>query len=710
MTSQGSSSFADPYLTKAVQDYQAQRWEECQDNLRWVLFHDANSYLGHYYQGSVYLKLKKFKDAEYELKTCIAIDNDKIEAYLKMVNLYDAIKDTNRVRQYLNRLQELAPKSREYLKLSADRFQKDKKFREASEVYGKIADEYNAHNHKEKAIPFLIKKAECLYLVYDCMGALEILKNIKEKDIKDKKNYLILLIKIHFALFNFQVTDKFFKEGEGIAEGKDDFQSLLIYKELLLEHHNTVIDLCHPFIAERENLLDNELKASLNRVVFCLACSYLATNKIEEFTTYILKCNPRLENIEYLLVFARYLFMEKKYLQALEYIERIEKQTTGYTPAILFKISLLKAQGQVVEADELQKKNQRIIDEYYKGIQKLEDFKREEAKRNNPERSKETEEVNIEQPISTISFSMNDFETMSIATNMFTPNTPTQTTTKEFRPQSSQIYTPPPNTPMSGKVKLIGKGGFGEVWEEWFNGEKKAVKYIFDENAIDEIREEVSRMIVLRHKNIVFLDGFFGNKMIMELEEGGSLKSLLKKKELELSLKFKMTMILGITEGLIYLHKKGIVHGDMKADNILLDKVYTGEEPYPTPKICDFGLSQIKMKDDEDVNVLGGTLPFIAPEALIRRTANLKSDVYTFGLTIYEIISRKTPYEGFKQDDLMEVKKENKLPEMEFEDETCKEEITNLINYCCKQDPNERPTMEDVEKEVKNILQTLDFD
>ena len=194
----------------------------------------------------------------------------------------------------------------------------------------------------------------------------------------------------------------------------------------------------------------------------------------------------------------------------------------------------------------------------------------------------------------------------------------------------------------------------------------------------------------------------------MELAEGGSLKNLLKSNN-NLSIEFKIEMIEGVAEGLRFLHQHNIIHGDLKSENILLDKPYTGKKPYPTPKICDFGLSKISRNDDNDpdqeINFCG-TLRFMAPETLNNGELKQESDIFMFGMTIYEIITQSSPYMGMKQEEII-LKKRDKiiLPDISYFEENSQDYTTNelkkLIIDCTKFDPDDRIKIDDIIERIK---------
>ena len=131
-----------------------------------------------------------------------------------------------------------------------------------------------------------------------------------------------------------------------------------------------------------------------------------------------------------------------------------------------------------------------------------------------------------------------------------------------------------------------------------------------------------------------------GNKaFIMEYMPRGSLRSFLEDKSQEILWDTRMTIAIDIGNGLSYLHKKNILHRDLKSLNVLLDINYSA-------KIGDFGLSKIKLEtSSSSTKSKAGTIRWRAPEAFKRgfRPAN-SMDIYSYGMVLWEIASRKLPF------------------------------------------------------------------
>ena len=183
--------------------------------------------------------------------------------------------------------------------------------------------------------------------------------------------------------------------------------------------------------------------------------------------------------------------------------------------------------------------------------------------------------------------------------------------------------------------------------------------------------------------------------LVMELAEGGTLRDMLRSERGgALTDPERLQMVSQIAAGMSYLHSREIAHRDLKSLNVLLRK--------GACKIADFGLSR---EDDgvtatSTVGVLG-TPAWSAPEVLQGKMdspgAAFKADVYSFGVTIWEIYSCKTPWDGMKPLWIMNEVANNKKSLDISVDWPAK--IRALLVSCFKRNPDERPTMERIESD-----------
>ncbi|XVE51218.1 hypothetical protein DITRI_Ditri02bG0022200 [Diplodiscus trichospermus] len=197
----------------------------------------------------------------------------------------------------------------------------------------------------------------------------------------------------------------------------------------------------------------------------------------------------------------------------------------------------------------------------------------------------------------------------------------------------------------SSKNKL-GQGGFGPVYKGNLpDGRIVAVKRLSSSSGQgkEEFVNEVGLISKLQHKNLVRLFGFCIGKeeriLVYEFMANKSLDKFLFDpiKRAELCWRKRFNIIQGVARGLLYLHHDScltVIHRDLKTSNILLDDKMN-------PKISDFGLARICQGTQYVANTrrVAGTLGYMSPEYALTGIFSVKSDVFSFGVLLLEIIS-----------------------------------------------------------------------
>ncbi|KAF9621304.1 hypothetical protein IFM89_019390 [Coptis chinensis] len=195
----------------------------------------------------------------------------------------------------------------------------------------------------------------------------------------------------------------------------------------------------------------------------------------------------------------------------------------------------------------------------------------------------------------------------------------------------------------------IGEGGFGPVYKGVLSdGSVIAVKQLSSKSKQGnrEFVNEISMLSALRHPHLVRLFGccIEGNQLLLiyEYMENNSLARALFGPEdgrIKLDWPTRFKVCLGIARGLAYLHEESrlkIIHRDMKATNVLLDKDLTA-------KISDFGLAKLDEEENTHISTrVAGTIGYMAPEYAMRGYLTEKADVYSFGIVALEIVSGKS--------------------------------------------------------------------
>ena len=195
-------------------------------------------------------------------------------------------------------------------------------------------------------------------------------------------------------------------------------------------------------------------------------------------------------------------------------------------------------------------------------------------------------------------------------------------------------------------VERIGAGGLGVVHkvEDRVSGRQLAMKVMPRDHGVANLRSEFLALARLRHDNIVSVsdyglteagDDFF----TMEFVEGPALLEAVTDVP---SAQFYQ-LIIGVLRALAFIHSRGMVHADLKPSNILIDAAKLEEEPNRAARLADFGLAA--SLSDPDSSVARGTVGYAAPEVYAGRL-DARSDLYSFGVIIYEMLTGEKPYTG----------------------------------------------------------------
>jgi serine/threonine protein kinase/ABC-type branched-subunit amino acid transport system substrate-binding protein len=250
---------------------------------------------------------------------------------------------------------------------------------------------------------------------------------------------------------------------------------------------------------------------------------------------------------------------------------------------------------------------------------------------------------------------------------------------------------------------LIGSGSFGHVYCGEYRGADVAIKKLkvpkMNKQQLDEFLQEAAVMVGLRHPNIVLFMGVCVDPpelcIITEFMMRGSLYDVLHNDKLQLPFPLLRSMIIDVLKGLQFIHSAGIIHRDLKSPNLLVDKNWT-------IKIADFGLSCAKSESKDDAQI---SLLWTAPEILLQDKGcyTEKSDVYSFAVIMWEIMSRQTPFEGIAAAAISPMVVAGKRPLMfpEWNDV-----IASTITKSWDQNAFNRPTI----KQIRAMVEAIEVD
>ncbi|THG15956.1 hypothetical protein TEA_029915 [Camellia sinensis var. sinensis] len=266
----------------------------------------------------------------------------------------------------------------------------------------------------------------------------------------------------------------------------------------------------------------------------------------------------------------------------------------------------------------------------------------------------------------------------------------------------------------------LGEGGFGPVYKGIFlGGQEIAIKRLSSHlgQGLEEFKNEVVLIAKLQHRNLVRLLGYCikGDEKILlyEYMANKSLDTFIFDRTLCLSLDWekRFDIILGIARGLLYLHQDSrlrIIHRDLKTSNILLDEEMN-------PKISDFGLARIVKGKETEANTMRivGTYGYMSPKYALDGLFSIKSDVFSFGVIVLEIVSGKRNTGFYQSKQALNLlgyawRLWNEEKALDLMDQTLIEscnrgEVFKCINVgflCVQEDPRDRPN-------VSNVLSML---
>ena len=227
---------------------------------------------------------------------------------------------------------------------------------------------------------------------------------------------------------------------------------------------------------------------------------------------------------------------------------------------------------------------------------------------------------------------------------------------------------------------LIGKGGFAEVYVGNLRHTDVAIKKMenTDRYILESFYSELNILSMIRHPNIISLLGICIEDeiqpiLVFEYMPNGSLSDLFEKQySEEVTQKIAYQVAIGIS----YLHACRIIHGDIKAQNILIDKYFDA-------KLADVGISR-SLPNSTKTNIHCGSPGFLPPES----TLSTKVDIFSFGMLLLQMISKKKDI--FHARIHCQKNAENMSENIHY--------LYLLANECTKEKPEDRPSMDNILK------------
>jgi len=261
-------------------------------------------------------------------------------------------------------------------------------------------------------------------------------------------------------------------------------------------------------------------------------------------------------------------------------------------------------------------------------------------------------------------------------------------------------------------AEVLGSGGYGAVYKTSYNGSFVAVKALFaggedssvPANIAKMMRREATIMCSLNHPNILRVHGVVSERgwIVMDLCEGGALDEALKDPEQAFDDATQTRLCAEVATGVAYLHMKevSIVHGDMKAGNVLLTRDRSA-------RLCDFGLSEAKNRSKTMTSAANAgatesnalTVAWSAPELFTAEPKSFATDVYALGLTLWEIYERATPFASMPEAAVVNQVLSGRRPKLAKTPESTRP----LVEACWSEDPKERPGADRVALMLTNL-------
>uniref|UniRef100_A0A1B0AN14 mitogen-activated protein kinase kinase kinase n=1 Tax=Glossina palpalis gambiensis TaxID=67801 RepID=A0A1B0AN14_9MUSC len=262
--------------------------------------------------------------------------------------------------------------------------------------------------------------------------------------------------------------------------------------------------------------------------------------------------------------------------------------------------------------------------------------------------------------------------------------------------------------------EVIGVGGFCKVHRGFYRNEEVAIKAARQtadedmETMRDNVLQEAKLFWALKHENIVALRGVCLKPpklcLVMEYARGGSLNRILAGRKIPPDV--LVNWAIQIARGMNYLHNEApisVIHRDLKSSNVLIFEAIEGDNLHKkTLKITDFGLAR-ELYNTTRMSA-AGTYAWMPPEVISRGTYSKSSDVWSYGVLLWELITGETPYKGF---DSLSVAYGVAVNTLTLPiPKTCPEAWGKLMKSCWASDPHNRPGFKDVLLKLEDIARS----
>ena len=259
-------------------------------------------------------------------------------------------------------------------------------------------------------------------------------------------------------------------------------------------------------------------------------------------------------------------------------------------------------------------------------------------------------------------------------------------------------------------IKTIGEGGMANVYlaNDTILDRKVAIKVLRgdlsnDEKFIRRFKREALSVSNLSHPNIVEVydvgeeDGNY--YIVMEYIEGKTLKQLLQKRG-ALTLNEVIDIMTQLTDGLAHAHEAYIIHRDIKPQNIMI-------EDNGLVKITDFGIAMaLNSSQLTQTNSVMGSVHYLPPEQANGKGSTVKSDIYSLGILMYELLTGSVPFKGDTAVEIALKHMKEKIPSIRKQNPTIPQSVENIVLKATAKNPKNRyDNVRDMYKDLQTALQ-----
>ncbi len=262
-------------------------------------------------------------------------------------------------------------------------------------------------------------------------------------------------------------------------------------------------------------------------------------------------------------------------------------------------------------------------------------------------------------------------------------------------------------------LSMIGKGGMGEVYlgTDTRLGRSVAIK-VSSREFNDRFEREAHAISTLNHPNICTLHDVGPNYLVMEYIEGETLLKIIERGPLPLDK--ALTYAVQIVDALAAAHAKGVIHRDLKPGNIIITK--------NGAKVLDFGLAKLsaeKINSESAANIqtvtepitragaVLGTLYYMSPEQVEGKEADERSDIFSFGVVLYEMITGQRPFTGDTQAAVLAALLKDQAPPMSQRQPAVPRALERVVRKCLEKKPDDRWHSA---RDLKPTLELIDLD